>query len=316
MLFGFSFRRKKPQTKYVLCRPLGGLNDILCQIERCCRYGEQFNRVVLVDTNYRYSSHFKDRFSKYFVSLQENLIFADTLRGYFLDRLSAYPSALQGRTNSYQYYYDKETGQRNDRISKVRISFDFNAEYQEDLLIHTQSGGGDLSEACLSRMKLHDALADEFIDRLRAIGGPYSAIHVRNTDITTDYSDSLRELAALRVSPLFVATDDKSVLEHFRNELRSSRIFSFSDLHPEAGRPLHLNLTSEKEAHTRNKDAILDLLTLAQANKLIICKADKDGIPKSGYSGYSRLAQHLNSNRNLMKSLVCRNEIEHMWRAA
>jgi hypothetical protein len=75
-------------------------------------------------------------------------------------------------------------------------------------------------------------------------------------------------------------------------------------------------LTSEKEAHTRNKDAILDLLTLAQANKLIICKADKDGIPKSGYSGYSRLAQHLNSNRNLMKSLVCRNEIEHMWRAA
>ena len=164
-------------------------------------------------------------------------------------------------------------------------------------------------------MKLHDSLADEFIDRLRAIGGPYSAIHVRNTDITTDYSGSLRELAALRVSPLFVATDDKSVLEHFRDELKSSRIFSFSDLHPEAGRPLHLNLKSGKEAYIRNKDAILDLLTLAQANKLFICKADKDGIPKSAL-GYSRLAQHLNSNRNLMKSLVCRNEIEHMWPAA
>ena len=61
------------------------------------------------------------------------------------DRLNAYPSALQGRTNSYQYYYDNETGQRNDRISKARITFDFNADYQEDLLIHTQSGGGDLS---------------------------------------------------------------------------------------------------------------------------------------------------------------------------
>jgi len=313
MLFGFSFRRKKPPAKYILCRPLGGLNDILCQIEKCCRYGEQFKRVVLVDTNYRYSSHFKDRFSRYFVSLQENLILADSLRGYFLDRLSTYPRALQGRIKNYQYYYDHETGQRNDRISKARITFDFKADYQEDLLIHNQSGGGDLSEACLSRMKLHDSLADEFIDRLRTIGGPYSAIHVRNTDLTTDYSGSLKELAALRVSPLFVATDNKSVLEQFKSELTSSRIFSFSDLHPEAGRPLHLNLKPGKDAYIRNRDAILDLLTLAQANKLFICKADKNGIPKSGYS---RLAQHLSSNRNLMRSLVCRNEIEHMWPAA
>ncbi len=149
--------------------------------------------------------------------------------------------------------------------------------------------------------------------RLQLIGEPYSAIHIRNTDMKTDYSDALNELAANRVSPLFVATDNKDVLEHFKSTLLSSRIFSFSDLGHNAGQTLHLNIKSTEEAFARNKDAILDLLTLARADRLTLCKSDKNGIPKSGYSGYSLLARNLNKSQNVLKTLVGRDDVDHLW---
>ena len=34
----------------VLCRPEGGFNDILCQIELCWRYADAHERVLVVDT--------------------------------------------------------------------------------------------------------------------------------------------------------------------------------------------------------------------------------------------------------------------------
>ena len=37
--------------KYILCRPVGGLNDIFCQIEKCWQYAEKYNRILIVDTD-------------------------------------------------------------------------------------------------------------------------------------------------------------------------------------------------------------------------------------------------------------------------
>jgi hypothetical protein len=37
--------------RLLVCRPQGGLKDMLCQIEQCCRYAERFDRTVLVETD-------------------------------------------------------------------------------------------------------------------------------------------------------------------------------------------------------------------------------------------------------------------------
>ena len=38
-----------PKEKFLLCRPQGGLNDTLCQIELCWRYAARFNRTLIID---------------------------------------------------------------------------------------------------------------------------------------------------------------------------------------------------------------------------------------------------------------------------
>jgi len=60
--------------RYVLCRPLGGLNDILCQIERCCRYAVRFDRIVVVETDFPRTIYFADAFDRYFESRDPALI--------------------------------------------------------------------------------------------------------------------------------------------------------------------------------------------------------------------------------------------------
>jgi hypothetical protein len=51
-------------VKYLLCRPLGGLNDILCQIYNCYGYCLRNNRILMIDTEY--NSFFGKSFDTYF----------------------------------------------------------------------------------------------------------------------------------------------------------------------------------------------------------------------------------------------------------
>src|SRR5947209_3468047 len=64
------------KDRLLLCRPQGGLNDMLCQIEKCCQYADRVGRTVIVDTDYARSAPatFKDHLSKYFVSLRVGLV--------------------------------------------------------------------------------------------------------------------------------------------------------------------------------------------------------------------------------------------------
>ena len=73
--------------RLLLCRPQGGLNDMLCQVEACCRYGERSGRSVIVDTNYAGSTYFRDDLRNYFRSRHGKLILG-------LDD----PSSLDGAT--------------------------------------------------------------------------------------------------------------------------------------------------------------------------------------------------------------------------
>ena len=64
---------RRPE-RLLLCRPQGGLNDMLCQIEICCAYGEAYDRTTIIDTDYRHSPFFRDTFANYFDSLQPRVI--------------------------------------------------------------------------------------------------------------------------------------------------------------------------------------------------------------------------------------------------
>ena len=167
---------------------------MLCQIEKCCRYAERTDRTVIVDTNYRYSPYFKDDLSRYLVSRQSRLsLCAEEFQDRF-DQWQVYPDPLSGRVNDYTVIRDEKTYVRYDTQSRVPVTFDFGKDYPHQLLIHHQGGGGELSLMALLRMKIGPAVADQLKTRYHAIGKQYSAIHVRNTDLTARYKDALAKL--------------------------------------------------------------------------------------------------------------------------
>jgi hypothetical protein len=259
------------KNRLLLCRPQGGLNDILCQIERCCQYADRFRRTVIVDTNYHCARAFKDHFSRYFVSLRAGLVLnADEIRDY-TDDIDVFPNFITGKVSSYYARPDKLKTDYIEEQSGRALTFEFDKDYSERLLVHHASGGGTISLAALSRMRVHDAITDILWKRQRLIGPEYTALHIRNTDYRTEYEQPIVELKSKIRGSLFVATDNRSTIEHCKSAFGTERVFSFAKLPAEAGKPIH-KTDDRTGAYETNSDAILDLLMLALSKELYLFK--------------------------------------------
>ena len=87
------------EIKYVLCRPRGGLNDMLCEIEKCRMYAQQHGRKLLIDTAF---SGFKDHFWRYFELFMPDPMIEGVLNYSALDRMSTLPHFVQGNVSTFQ----------------------------------------------------------------------------------------------------------------------------------------------------------------------------------------------------------------------
>jgi len=290
-------------TKYVLCRPEGGLNDILCQIEKCCRYGEQYNRTVIVDTNHTNARHFRDEFSRYFYPKHKRLFLsADAIKPK-LELMNVYPNGVQDKLNDYNTKWRGDwRGKLLEAESGQLLTFDFSKLYPEQLLLHHSSGGGTDSLFALLRMGLRPHLVKKLSERLNKIGGAYDAVHVRNTDYQTDYKAFLDNYSGSSHRPLFLATDNISVVKNFKRALGHDRVFSFSDL-PEKPTILHSEKVSKDTTFRRNSEAILDLLMLSLAVRLKTFQVNANPIGTK-VSGFSKLASSLWESKILIKNLL------------
>ena len=86
--------------KYLLCRPRGGLNDTLNQIELCWRYSEIYNRILIIDTEYLISTGISVKFSSLFEVLDPSKNIILDLSKTLLDnlnQLNTFPPSCKGR---------------------------------------------------------------------------------------------------------------------------------------------------------------------------------------------------------------------------
>ncbi|WP_395663398.1 hypothetical protein [Aestuariivirga sp.] len=279
---------------------------MLNQIERCCRYAERFGRRVIVDTSYKGARTFRSPFYKYFVSMQEGLELRNAIPEAELNSMDVIPAVLKGRINNYDLQHDPVLRCRLDKLSRVPLTFDFSLDYDEDIVLHHQFGGGRLAIAALQRLRLHDSLNDAFAERLQMLPPDYHAVHVRHTDIKIDYAECLSNLAARGIRDLFVATDNADVLAEFRNDMTGAFVHSFSELPQNDGKPIHLAPPWDI-AESRNRDAILDLLTLAAARHLTIPGAT--GANPKVRSGFGVLAEGLQKNKPVLRKLIGRLDV-------
>jgi hypothetical protein len=291
------------EMQFLLCRPEGGLNDILSEIGKCLAYCQRFNRTLIVETNSQDSAHFKDVFGHYFKSTAPNLILdAQDFRDDF-DAQTVLPHALQGRVNSYSRENLFEAGELN---SSIGIGFDFSQQHEAKLLVHHQNGRQKKRNAmiALGQMKLQPELCKMLSDRLDILSANYTSFHVRHTDYKTDYKPRILRIAPHIKGPIFLATDNREVVEFFCSVFGSNRIFNFSELPEVAGKPVHYS-PSAKNMRRQNHDAILDLftLTLASAYYFFPRETGKFEVFKN-YSGFSRLAARLKASPNILQQVL------------
>lgn len=306
-------QNKTNHARYILCRPQGGLNDMLGEIEKCCHYADRTNRVVIVDTDYRYATSFHDDLNKYFESTRENLILS--INGFedLINQLDVFPRFLGGRLFSYKTIKKWPTDFMIDSISQEFISFDFNEEYSEKLLVHHATGGAINSHLIFGKLKLKKNLVIELEKRLNKIGGPYLGIHIRNTDYYSDYSNVLKSMEQQKLEKIFIASDNKNTANDLKVQLKNKSTFSFSNSISVDNEPIHLKLNlSKDEIFIRNVDSILDLLMLALSKKLTlvpICgRKGSDLFPV--FSGYSILALNLRFTSSILIHFLSNTKIK------
>ena len=295
------------QKKIILFRPVNGLNDTLCAIEKLCRYAERTDRVVVVESDYINAPAWKLPLSRYLVSRQLGLVFLSEPQTF--EGKSVYPSVLNDLSATYDCEYDAQLNVFVESHSRAPLTFDFSKTYREDILVHQTGGGGWDSLLAMQRMRLHDSVVDLILERLKIIGSEYIGFHARNTDYVSDWEQYVELFKCLDYSGAFLICSDSSlVIEKFREKLDTRKMYNFSSNFSNPGcTPVHF-LEEVDDVNQRNIDCFADLVMLALSKIFFAAslKINAENPKGNAVSGYSELARALNRDRGLIESFISR----------
>ena len=272
----------------VLCKPRGGLNDILVQIEKCWKYAIEHNRCLHIDTS---RSGLLDDFQNYFIlpkgvfSGSPNLQPPFNCNPEFLsNNISDYPLNFNAEKRNYTYTPNGEL-----------VTFDFSRSHPHQILVHEQCGGGLDSFHALRKLNLQPKIASH-IYKLVSELGEYDAVHVRNTDYKTNYREFFSEIDKKLGDRIVLCTDDFSC-QKYAQSIWGNRLKTVTDIPETNGKPLHYN--KDIDRFSANLDAITDLILLSLGKNLFFSRLE------NGYlSGFTRLANELHRRKDVVENLL------------
>lgn len=293
--------------KYLLCIPGEGFNDNLCQIETAWKYAEKHNRILVIHTDTNLSG-LHDPFGFYFTTDHNNAVLKmDTELSQYLNDMPTYPPFVGGMIDAFyddlgysdtlMYYFPKYNQQ---------VSFDFERNYDEPLLVHCQCGGGNFAHNCLKRLIFTEQTAAEIKNRLSRLPDEYDAIHIRNTDIATDYVNFFKKLYThVKGKNVVICSDDLQCKLFAKSFFDKSSVF-FLNEYDNNSEPVHFII---KETHDKNivrKLNIMmltDLIALSMSQKLHTSQGIVSRTGEPITSGFSQLAVKLYQNKNIIEHL-------------
>lgn len=300
--------RTKPledSDRLLLCVARGGLNDTLCQIEKCWRYAKKFSRTLVIDTR---RSGLLGQFSDYFslkIPDPEILTKLEPFHLSQLNLLDCSPVVAKGKIHSYKLHYSKDLRNFVERDTNSRLSFDFEIDYVEPLLVHEQCGGGKTSADLLNRVTLAPNILPTVIDSLAQLNCDYVGVHVRNTDYQTDYEDLFKKIYMKAADKnLLICSDDAEVVSRAKVFFDRSKVLTVTNMPHTEKKPLHNRNTysTDEERKRATINSIIDLLALGYSTEIFFSNVS------AGYpSGFSRLAMYLCENKSVIRSLLSNN---------
>lgn len=264
-------------TRQLLCRPCGGLNDMLSQIDHCFRYAKKFDRELWVDTT---RSGFGDCFGQYFDPTPK-LIFG-VPEGH--ERRSCFPREVQGKIMAYERRWHQDFGNVILLPKGPLLTFDFNRDYEEELLLHEQVGGGHRGIGALRLLTLRSSIASEIKEQLIALGS-YIAIHVRHTDYKTDYQGFFARIKEhVGDNKVVLCTDSYECQQYALGVFPNIELAS--DIPDTQGKTLHGN--PAVTSFETNVQALKDLIVISCGREFLYAITESQVV-----SGFAILALHL-----------------------
>lgn len=305
----------------LLCRPTGGLTDMLAQIGTCIEYANHEQRKLIVDCNI--ADFFAEDLSIFFFparQLDAHLRLRPSQLSW-LNQLSCIPEEIAGRIDSYTAEQIPLDLQRTassrlghfinlrDSSSKAVLSFDFRQSYDSELVVHHCSGGGATQAlSALKQLWPKPQLRRTLLRHFARLPDDYEALHIRHTDLRSNLSSTFKRLNHCTARPLVVATDSHLAMKQAQASIdKRPLLVSVQPLDPaDYGRDTHASThrwATNLPRHRVNEAALVDLVTLAQAQSSSSAEL-LPGQCKTA-SGYFELAQALSLDTVLLQRLTC-----------
>lgn len=290
-------------TKYIICKPRGGLNDIFGLVTMSLKYAIRFNRILVIDT--RKSLHFKDDFFKYFdINNANKHIYTsniDTLYNSIQNctLFAANTITTTPRNKQHINYNDFDPFKHNIRI------IDLNTDYPEDVILYG-SNNANLTKDIIYFFKnfnLTPMVLNHLKNRINIMPNQYISVHIRNTDYKSNVILFIKNnYSQLKNKHIFLATDDPNSIELFKTHFTPSHIYTFFQFpksnkkyYNRAESGIHFNIRNNNEHKIFNIDTLIDIILLANSTKyLYSCEQ----------SGFSQGVKMLFDEKHIIQNII------------
>jgi hypothetical protein len=270
------------KKQIIVCRPMGGVNDCLNQISKSIKYALHYDRVIVLD--HRVSS-FPTPFLDYFKLDDDIGRIVYEIRQDSASHYAIY--GISGSDNSYNDLYGAKINA--DLLDEKESCLNFNQTYDEDVIVHQSFGGGIDSEYFLKISTLSCEMKSLLNKYQKIVCEAEVSIHIRNTDLSTDWSTVFRGvIKQFPIEKIFLATDSALVYNN-AIKLFGDRLLSLEIYRSDGASNIHYeNELSHEDSILNTKRTIVDLCLLASPKYLVT------PLTKSyQLSGFSRLASLL-----------------------
>lgn len=269
-------------TKFLLCRPLGGLNDCLCQIAYAKKVAKIHRRKLLIQTETG-SPNLHHRFGQKF---EEIFRFDQTAVNYDLESALI---ELKSNPTVYPKMLFENVGCLDRSLEQISMGKTLNFKLsifrflKEDIVIHENWGGGLSSAGILGEIELVPEVYAKFKKILANIPKDGVAVHFRHTDQGSTYTALEKVIENCNIdTSILLATDDPSVAQRLQNRFPKSKINLAAEYFPE-----NMAFTSPAER------AILELLLISHCKDLVVLPLEIKSRDTPSFSGFARLAKHI-----------------------
>jgi len=253
-------------NKFVYLIPKGGFNDCLNIIDITLNYCKKYQRILLLDMT---NSCYKINFSDYFTIKLSNIIYdINEIKKILLNNnYTIYPTILSNELNNI---LNKKINLKYQKDGYLYENYKLNLpkkDILENIIIYSCCGYGKSGYNIFKHLEFKNNIKELCEKKYSLLNNSkYLYIQVRNTDYKSDfkklYINNKKLIHSYNV--IYLATDDKKVLNFFKN--KKLNIYTFNVYPLKKYKSLH---TSNISSDDKIKCLIYDIYFCIKSDKIL-----------------------------------------------